>query len=158
MGRNTLDRKTSLRTPENNHHHLDGVFYPFSERILGGRHTSAVPDPSIKKPTGKGNQSESEKNALHPKLVLASDVKKQPIRWLWENKILRGSLSLITGLSGFQETAHLENADIEKLTKSISSSRIVLIFPHDSEGVEDHQKSYQHAYNPKDNVTARCLW
>jgi len=43
-------------------------------------------------------------SALHPKLVLASDVKKQPVRWLWENKILRGSLSLITGLSGMTKT------------------------------------------------------
>jgi len=64
------------------------------------------PVPSTKKPTGKGRQSDSEKNVveLHPKLVLASDVKKQPMRWLWENKILRGALSLITGLGGVTKT------------------------------------------------------
>ena len=104
MGRNTLDRKTPLRTPENIHHHLDDALYPFPERILGGRHTSAVPEPLAKNPDDRSKQSESEKNALHPKLVLASDVKKQPIRWLWENKLLRGSLSLITGLSGITKT------------------------------------------------------
>jgi len=80
------------------------VFYPFSERILGGRHTSAVPEPLATKPDDRSKQSEPEKSVLHPKLVLASDVKKQPVRWLWDNKILRGSLSLITGLSGMTKT------------------------------------------------------
>jgi len=41
---------------------------------------------------------------LQPKLILASDVKRKPIRWLWDNKILRGALSLITGLGGVTKT------------------------------------------------------
>ena len=68
------------------------------------RHTPTVSDSSTK--TGKGKQNELEKNAvvLQPKLILASDVKQQAMRWLWENKILRGALSLITGLSGMTKT------------------------------------------------------
>jgi len=93
-----------LRTPENSYHHFDNPFYPFPDERIGKRHTPAVPDPLVKKPTDKEKQNDLEKNALHPKLVLASDVKKQPTRWLWENKILRGALSLITGLGGVTKT------------------------------------------------------
>jgi len=98
-----------MRTPESAYHPFDDAFNPFSEGILGKRHTAVnTPDPSIKKPTGKvsgrSKQSEPEQNALKPKLVLASDIKKKSLRWLWDNKILRGSLSLITGLSGMTKT------------------------------------------------------
>jgi putative DNA primase/helicase len=93
-----------LRTPDSVYSHFDNARYPFSDGVLGMRHTPAVPDSSTK--TGKGKQNESEKNAvvLQPKLILASDVKQQAMRWLWENKILRGALSLITGLGGVTKT------------------------------------------------------
>ena len=90
-----------MRTPENSYHHFDNPFYPFPDERIGQRHTSAATDSLAKKPAGNGKQGE---NALQPKLILASDVKKQPVRWLWENKILRGALSLITGLSGVTKT------------------------------------------------------
>jgi len=109
MGDNTLYEKTPLRTPQNIPPPFDKALYPFPEgTLLGKRHTVVntppVPDPSVKKTTGKGKHSEPEQDALKPKLVLASEVKKKPLRWLWDNKILRGALSLITGLSGMTKT------------------------------------------------------
>ena len=66
----------------------------------------AVNTPTGKQTDNRSKKSEPEKNAveLQPKLILASDVKRKPMRWLWENKILRGALSLITGLSGMTKT------------------------------------------------------
>ena len=93
-----------MRTPESVYPHFDNARYPFHDGILGMRHAAVnTPDPATKKTTGKG---EPETNAveLQPKLILASDVKKQAVRWLWENKILRGALSLITGLGGVTKT------------------------------------------------------
>ena len=99
-----------MRTPETVHPHFDNALYPFPDGVLGKRRTgmNSPPalDPSMKVNDGRSKQSEPEKNAveLRPKLILASDVKRKPIRWLWENKILRGALSLITGLSGVTKT------------------------------------------------------
>jgi len=94
-----------LRTPETTHTHLDNALYPFPEGILGKRHM-AVNTPTGNVNDNRSKKSEPEKNTveLQPKLILASDVKRKPIRWLWENKILRGALSLITGLGGVTKT------------------------------------------------------
>jgi KaiC/GvpD/RAD55 family RecA-like ATPase len=96
-----------LHTPESGYHHFDRSLYPFPEGFFGKSRTAVNPSPV----TGKGKSGHSKQNEpeksdveLRPKLILASDVKKKAIKWLWENKILRGSLSLITGLGGVTKT------------------------------------------------------
>jgi hypothetical protein len=87
-----------LHNPDNTHSHFDNL-YAFPEGMLGKIKIGA----SIDQPSKK---SETEKKyvELRPKLVLASDVKKKPVSWLWKNKIPRGMLSIITGLAGVTKT------------------------------------------------------
>jgi len=47
-----------------------------------------------------GKKRSKNGDEIHPRLVLASDVKEKAIAWLWANKIPCGMLSLIAGLAG----------------------------------------------------------
>lgn len=85
-----------MRTPDNTHRHFGTPLYPFPDGILGSLQAAVNTSPHVEKV--------NDAVELRPKLVLASDVKKKPVKWLWKNKILRGAISLITGLSGVTKT------------------------------------------------------
>ena len=93
-----------MHTPENYHHHFSNPLRPFLEGVFGGQVAMNTSRDHANDTRSKKKEPETNAAILHPKLILASDVKKKPVKWLWKNKILCGSLSLITGLSGVTKT------------------------------------------------------
>jgi hypothetical protein len=52
----------------------------------------------------RNGESNTNEGKIKPRLIDPSKVEKQPIRWLWENRIALGMLTLIAGMGGLGKT------------------------------------------------------